>query len=67
MYKTLLSDYDTRQRELLLENAELHKVLQQMKRDMASILHSKNPSLKGGQQLADGTQVGYVFLFLHNI
>lgn len=64
MYKTLLSDYDTRQRELLLENAELHKVLQQMKRDMASILHSKNPSLKGDKQLADGTQVGNLFLFL---
>uniref|UniRef100_A0A3Q3L9M1 Synovial sarcoma, X breakpoint 2 interacting protein b n=1 Tax=Mastacembelus armatus TaxID=205130 RepID=A0A3Q3L9M1_9TELE len=38
MYKTLLSDYDTRQRQLLLENAELRKVLQQMKKDMVSIL-----------------------------
>ncbi|XP_059197316.1 afadin- and alpha-actinin-binding protein-like isoform X2 [Centropristis striata] len=41
MYKTLLSDYDTRQRELLLENAELKKVLQQMKKDMVSILSSR--------------------------
>ncbi|XP_042339622.1 afadin- and alpha-actinin-binding protein-like isoform X2 [Plectropomus leopardus] len=46
MYKTLLSDYDTRQRELLLENAELKKVLQQMKKDMVSILSSRKPTLK---------------------
>lgn len=47
MYKTLLSDYDTRQRELMLENAELRKVLQQMKKDMVSILSSRKPTLKG--------------------
>lgn len=44
MYKTLLSDYDTRQRELMLENAELKKVLQNMKKDMVSILKSKKPT-----------------------
>ncbi|KAJ0064987.1 hypothetical protein NL108_000957, partial [Boleophthalmus pectinirostris] len=43
MYKTLLTDYDSRQRELLLENAELKKVLQHMKKDMVSILKSKKP------------------------
>ncbi|XP_022620375.1 afadin- and alpha-actinin-binding protein-like isoform X2 [Seriola dumerili] len=47
MYKTLLSDYDTRQRELVLENAELRKVLQQMKKDMVSILSSRKLTLKG--------------------
>ncbi|XP_056132389.1 afadin- and alpha-actinin-binding protein-like [Lampris incognitus] len=47
MYKTLLSDYDNRQKELLVENAELSKVLQQMKRDMVSILSSKKPTLEG--------------------
>lgn len=47
MYKTLLSDYDTRQRELVLENAELRKVLQQMKKDMVSILSSRKQTLKG--------------------
>ncbi|XP_047442278.1 afadin- and alpha-actinin-binding protein-like isoform X2 [Mugil cephalus] len=47
MYKTLLSDYDTRQRELVLENAELRKVLQQMKKDMVSILNSRKSALKG--------------------
>lgn len=60
MYKTLLSDYDTRQRELLLENAELKKVLQQMKKDMVSILSSKKPSLKGDKHQDDGIQVGQV-------
>ncbi|KAK2835460.1 hypothetical protein Q5P01_015944 [Channa striata] len=47
MYKTLLSDYDTRQRELMMENAELRKVLQQMKKDIVSILNSKKPLLNG--------------------
>ncbi|XP_035031718.1 afadin- and alpha-actinin-binding protein-like isoform X2 [Hippoglossus stenolepis] len=46
MYKTLLSDYDTRQRELVLENAELRKVLQQMKKDMVFILSSREKSQK---------------------
>ncbi|KAM8745502.1 afadin- and alpha-actinin-binding protein-like isoform 1-T1 [Acanthopagrus schlegelii] len=56
MYKALLSDYDTRQRELLLENAELNKVLQQMKKDMVSILSSKKPILKGDKYQDDGAQ-----------
>lgn len=56
MYKTLLSDYDTRQRELLLENAELNKVLQQMKKEIVSVLSSKKSNLKD-----DGTQVGFLF------
>lgn len=40
LFKTLLGDYEARQRELLLENAELHKVLQQMRGEMTSILGS---------------------------
>lgn len=65
MYKTLLSDYDTRQRELLLENSELKKVLQQMKKDMVSILSSRKPTLKDDKHHQDdGIQVGdAVFLF----
>ncbi|KAM9385809.1 afadin- and alpha-actinin-binding protein-like [Pholidichthys leucotaenia] len=47
MYKTLLSEYDTRQRALMLENAELRKVLQLMKKDMVSILSSRKSALKG--------------------
>ncbi|XP_054021215.1 afadin- and alpha-actinin-binding protein isoform X2 [Dryobates pubescens] len=38
MYKVLLSDYEQRQKQLLLENAELKKVLQQMKREIISLL-----------------------------
>lgn len=56
MYKTLLSDYDTRQRELLLENAELKKVLQQMKKDIVSILSSKKPTFKDDKYQDDEKQ-----------
>ncbi|KAM6939410.1 afadin- and alpha-actinin-binding protein-like isoform 3-T3 [Lycodopsis pacificus] len=56
MYKTLLSNYDTRQREMLLENAELKKVLQQMKKEMLSILSSRKPMLKDDKHQDDGIQ-----------
>ncbi|KAM8874531.1 afadin- and alpha-actinin-binding protein-like isoform 2-T3 [Spinachia spinachia] len=56
MYKTLLSDYDTRQREMLLENAELKKLLQQMEKEMNSILRSKKPMLKEDKCQDDGIQ-----------
>ncbi|XP_071421260.1 afadin- and alpha-actinin-binding protein isoform X3 [Pithys albifrons albifrons] len=38
MYKVLLSDYEQRQKQLLEENAELKKVLQQMKKEIISLL-----------------------------
>lgn len=66
MYKTLLSDYDTRQRELLLENAELKIVLQQMKKDIVSILSSRKPTLKDDKHPDDGVQVGQV-VFLYSL
>ncbi|XP_034530834.1 afadin- and alpha-actinin-binding protein-like isoform X3 [Notolabrus celidotus] len=56
MYKTLLSDYDTRQKELLLENAELNKVLQQMKKDMVTILSARRTTLKRDEHQDDCTQ-----------
>lgn len=65
MYKTLLSDYDTRQRELVLENAELRKVLQQMKKDMVSILSSRKPAPKGDKHDHSGVQV--VFHIFGNV
>ena len=34
MYKILLNDYEYRQKQILMENAELKKVLQQMKKEM---------------------------------
>nr|XP_023674749.1 afadin- and alpha-actinin-binding protein [Paramormyrops kingsleyae] len=47
MYQTLLNDYESRQKELLVENAELKKVLQQMKKEMVSILSPRKHSQKG--------------------
>nr|XP_055073976.1 afadin- and alpha-actinin-binding protein-like isoform X2 [Misgurnus anguillicaudatus] len=41
MYKTLLNEFDNRQRELMMENIELKKVLQQMKREMMAVLNSR--------------------------
>ncbi|XP_059545007.1 afadin- and alpha-actinin-binding protein isoform X1 [Myotis daubentonii] len=38
MYKILLNDYEYRQKQILTENAELKKVLQQMKKEMISLL-----------------------------
>ncbi|XP_016044365.1 afadin- and alpha-actinin-binding protein isoform X4 [Erinaceus europaeus] len=38
MYTILLSDYEYRQKQILMENAELKKVLQQMKKEMISLL-----------------------------
>ncbi|XP_076009568.1 afadin- and alpha-actinin-binding protein-like isoform X2 [Genypterus blacodes] len=66
MYKTLLSDYDSRQRELLLENAELRKVLQQMKRDMVTILRTRKQAGRGemhedGNMQADSEEDEEVF------
>ncbi|XP_066503611.1 afadin- and alpha-actinin-binding protein-like isoform X2 [Hoplias malabaricus] len=46
MYKTLLNEFDKHQKELMLENAELKKVLQQMKREMVGILSPKKHSQK---------------------
>lgn len=60
MYKTLLSDYDARQRELVLENAELNKVLQQIKKEMVSILSAKKPNLNSDKHQDDATQVEHV-------
>ncbi|MED6260897.1 hypothetical protein ATANTOWER_030962 [Ataeniobius toweri] len=56
MYRTLLSDYDMRQRELVLENAELRTVMQQMKKEMVSILKSRKLALKGEKQELNGVQ-----------
>lgn len=46
MYKSLLSDYEASQRSLMLENAELKKVLQQMKKDMIHILSPRQSNTK---------------------
>ncbi|XP_062973947.1 afadin- and alpha-actinin-binding protein isoform X2 [Elgaria multicarinata webbii] len=38
MYKALLNEYEQRQKQLLVENAELKKLLQQMKKEIISLL-----------------------------
>ncbi|XP_053326330.1 afadin- and alpha-actinin-binding protein [Spea bombifrons] len=38
MYKVLLNDYEKRQKDLMVENVELKKVLQQMKKEMISLV-----------------------------
>ncbi len=58
MYKTLLNEFDNRQRELMVENIELKKVLQQMKREMVGVLNSKM-SQKEEKQSNDMDQVQY--------
>ncbi|KAA0719545.1 Afadin- and alpha-actinin-binding protein [Triplophysa tibetana] len=58
MYKALLSDYESRQRSLMLENSELKKVLQHMKKDMISILSPKKTCLKTEQTDDSLEQVG---------
>ncbi|MEQ2311910.1 Afadin- and alpha-actinin-binding protein [Ameca splendens] len=61
MYKTLLGDYEASQKALLLENAELKKVLQQMKKEMMHILTPRQKSTSGasaddGQQQVDSDE-----------
>lgn len=60
MYRTLLSNYDMRQREMVLENAELRKVMHQMKKEMVSILKSRKLIPKGENYDHNDTQVGAV-------
>nr|XP_004653708.1 afadin- and alpha-actinin-binding protein isoform X2 [Jaculus jaculus] len=52
MYKILLNDYEYRQKQILMENAELKKVLQQMKKEMISLL---SPQKKKPREKDDGT------------
>ncbi|XP_034039934.1 synovial sarcoma, X breakpoint 2 interacting protein a [Thalassophryne amazonica] len=47
MYKSLMDDYEASRRSLMLENAELKKVLQQMKKEMMHILSPRQPSARG--------------------
>uniref|UniRef100_A0A8D0HJ94 SSX family member 2 interacting protein n=1 Tax=Sphenodon punctatus TaxID=8508 RepID=A0A8D0HJ94_SPHPU len=55
MYKVLLSEYEQRQKQLLVENAELKKVLQQMKKEIISLLPPQKPKLKDRAEDGIGT------------
>ncbi|XP_078501745.1 afadin- and alpha-actinin-binding protein isoform X5 [Lissotriton helveticus] len=46
MYKVMLTNYELRQKQLMIENAELKKVLQQMKKEMIFILTPQKPREK---------------------
>ncbi|XP_075792480.1 afadin- and alpha-actinin-binding protein isoform X3 [Pelodiscus sinensis] len=54
MYKVLLGGYEHCQKQLLMENAELKKVLQQMKKEMISLLPPKKQKPK--ERAEDGTE-----------
>lgn len=56
MYTSLLKDYEVSQRSLMLENAELKKVLQQMKEEMIHILSPRRPT-RGANAVASQEQV----------
>uniref|UniRef100_A0A1A8PBZ9 Synovial sarcoma, X breakpoint 2 interacting protein n=3 Tax=Nothobranchius rachovii TaxID=451742 RepID=A0A1A8PBZ9_9TELE len=59
MYKFLLCDYEETQKSLVLENAELKKVLQQMKKEMMHILSPCQPSARGAtadEELAESDE-----------
>ncbi|XP_017332908.1 afadin- and alpha-actinin-binding protein [Ictalurus punctatus] len=67
--RTLLNEFDKRQRELMLENFELKKVLQQMKQEMVVILSPKNHTKRQekftefteftGQQISDEEETSF--------
>ncbi|XP_049735598.1 afadin- and alpha-actinin-binding protein isoform X3 [Elephas maximus indicus] len=56
MYKILLNDYEYRQKQILMENAELKKVLQQMKKEMISLLSPQKQ--KPRERADDSTGAG---------
>ncbi|KAK7158448.1 hypothetical protein R3I94_004920 [Phoxinus phoxinus] len=58
MYRALLSDYETRQRSLMLENAELKKVLQLMKKDMMAILSPQRLCVEAEDSLEQAVSEG---------
>ncbi|XP_026556037.1 afadin- and alpha-actinin-binding protein isoform X2 [Pseudonaja textilis] len=53
MFKTLLNEYEQRQKQLLVENAELKKLLQQMKKEIISLLPSQKQMSK--EKIEDNT------------
>lgn len=64
MYKSLLSDYEASQRSLMLENAELKKVLQQMKKEMIHILSPRQSASRGATADDSQEQVLHVSIFM---
>lgn len=63
MYKSLLCDYEASQRSLMQENAELKKVLQQLKKDMIHIL---SPCKSNAKETSANDCRKQVFFFSSN-
>ncbi|XP_057570782.1 afadin- and alpha-actinin-binding protein isoform X9 [Hippopotamus amphibius kiboko] len=57
MYKILLNDYEYRQKQILMENAELKKVLQQMKKEMISLLSPQKQKPRERADDSTGTAI----------
>ncbi|XP_060685994.1 synovial sarcoma, X breakpoint 2 interacting protein a isoform X1 [Hemiscyllium ocellatum] len=55
MYKSLINNYERHHKELMVENIELKQVLQQMKKDMISILSRKKQRPKEHLEDSSGT------------
>ncbi|KAL8177348.1 UNVERIFIED_CONTAM: Afadin- and alpha-actinin-binding protein [Gekko kuhli] len=55
MYKVLLNEYEQRQKQLLVENAELKKLLQQMKKEIVSLLPPQKQKLRERAEDGSGT------------
>ncbi|XP_053102731.1 afadin- and alpha-actinin-binding protein isoform X4 [Hemicordylus capensis] len=55
MYKVLLNEYEERQKQLLVENTELKKLLQQMKKEMISLLPPQKQKPKERAEDGNGT------------
>ncbi|KAM8792146.1 afadin- and alpha-actinin-binding protein isoform 1-T2 [Rhynchonycteris naso] len=60
MYKSLLNDYEYRQKQILMENAELKKVLQQMKKEMISLLSPQKQKPRERADDSTGTVISDV-------
>ncbi|XP_044800712.2 afadin- and alpha-actinin-binding protein isoform X5 [Bubalus bubalis] len=60
MYKILLNDYEYRQKQILMENAELKKVLQQMKKEMISLLSPQKQKPRERADDSTGTVISDV-------
>ncbi|EHB18036.1 Afadin- and alpha-actinin-binding protein [Heterocephalus glaber] len=60
MYKILLNDYEYRQKQILMENAELKKVLQQMKKEMISLLSPQKKKPREREDESTGTVISDV-------
>ncbi|XP_043942815.1 afadin- and alpha-actinin-binding protein [Protopterus annectens] len=57
MYKVILKNYEQHQKQLMMENAELKKVLQQMKKEMIFILTPKKQRMKERTEDGAGTVI----------